>query len=138
MGHIQATAKVKKIGIADWMAEGSKLFGTDPRDWRFVCPNCNHVQTIGDFIELRRAGIDIKDAQVATYSCIGRYDTRIPRTEIGTLGDRNKKQPCDYTLGGVFHFVRTIVVDGEGNEHPVFEFDRSSDSEGSEGEDGET
>lgn len=47
----------KEVSQADWLAEGEKLFGTDPRKWKFKCPNCGHVQSMEDFIELRNEKI---------------------------------------------------------------------------------
>ena len=112
--------ETRKISVEEWMGEGKALFGDDPRLWRFKCANCHHVQTIADFIELRDLGLYRGDVQNAYYSCIGRYDTRIPESKIGTITDR--KSPCDYTLGGLFRFVKTIVVDHDGTEKHVFEF----------------
>jgi hypothetical protein len=109
----------RKITQEEWLAEGRKLFGDDPKDWRFVCPNCGNIQTIGDFMELRKHGIEIKDAQVAYFNCIGRYDTRIPAKKIGHIGEG--KSPCDYSLGGLIHLHKTVVIDGD-TEHRVFEF----------------
>lgn len=129
------TPAIRKISAEDWLAEGVRLFGEDPKLWRFVCPNCKNVQTIADFLELRKAGIKVKDAQVAYFNCIGRYDTRISSDKIGTMTD--KKKPCNYTLGGLLRLVKTVVLDDEGKEHPVFEFETPSDREESEGEDGE-
>lgn len=119
--------EVKRIPIADWLAEGKRLFGDDAAVWRFVCSNCKHVQTIADFIELRDLKIwDGNDAQIAYYSCIGRYDTRIPEAKKGQLLG-NPKSPCDYTLGGLIGLAKTIVIDDDDREHHVFEFDRSEE-----------
>lgn len=111
----------RKITTAEWLAEAVAQFGVDPRQWKFVCPNCKHVQTMADFIELRKHGIEIKDAQAAYFSCIGRFDTRIDPSKVGTL--ENDLTPCDYTLGGLFPLAKTIVIADDGNETPVFEFD---------------
>ena len=112
---------VNQMSIEDWMAKGKELFGEDPKRWKFKCACCGHVQTIGDFIELRDLGLWDGDAGVAYYNCIGRYDSRIPEKELGKL-DGKGKSPCDYTLGGLISLAKTIVVDGDGNEHKVFEF----------------
>jgi len=118
---VLGSKEVKKIATADWLAKGTELFGDDPKLWRFVCPNCKHVQSIADFIALREAVGYEGEVQNAYYSCIGRYDTRIPEKDIGTL-TANPKSPCDYTLGGLICLAKTIVVDDEGKENPVFEF----------------
>ena len=111
---------IRRIDVKDWMAEGKALFGDEPLDWKFVCPNCGHIQTMRDFLELREAGIYKKTLQQAYYSCIGRFDTRIKEKDVGTILDR--KSPCNYTLGGLFPFCKTVVIDEEGKENLVFEF----------------
>ena len=113
-----ATTEIRKITTKEWLDEGKRLFGEDPKLWEFVCPNCKNIQTIGDFIELRNHGIDIEDAQVAYFSCIGRFDTRLEL--VGTIV--HVRQPCNYTLGGLLPFCDTVVIDDEGKEHMVFEF----------------
>ena len=113
---------VRRMPLEQWLAKGRELFGDDPKQWRFRCANCGHVQTIADFIKLRDLGLWEGDAQIAYYSCIGRYDSRILPGQLGRL-DGEGKSPCDYTLGGLFCLAKTIVIDDEGREHPVFEFD---------------
>lgn len=116
---------VREIPIKIWLAEGEKLFGKDEKDWKFVCPNCGHIQSGKDFIELNKKGIsDIKASTVVYFSCIGRFDTRIPEDKIGTIYDKKKKRPCNYTNGGLFNFAKTIVVDENGKRTSVFEFAR--------------
>jgi hypothetical protein len=34
-----------KLTQQEWEAEGRKLFGSDKRKWKFICPNCGHVQS---------------------------------------------------------------------------------------------
>lgn len=121
MGAIEERKLPDRIPKKEWSALGRKLFGKDPRKWKFVCACCGHVQTIGDFIELRDLGLWDGDAQIAYHNCIGRYDTRIKDKDIGRLDGRGKS-PCDYTLGGLFCLAKTFVVDEDGNEHAVFEF----------------
>jgi len=113
--------EIRRLSLDDWLAEGKARFGDDPRMWPFVCPNCKHVQTMNDFAELKRLGIFDGDIQDAYFYCIGRIDTRIPEKDIGRI-DGVDKSPCDYTLGGLFRFAKTIVIDGDGEEHLVFEF----------------
>lgn len=120
---------VKRLSQDEWLAKGKELFGDDPRQWKFRCACCGHVQTMGDFIELQKLGLwhrDI-DIQKAYHSCIGRYDPRIPHKALGKL-DGQGKSPCDYTLGGLICLAKTVVVDGDGKEHKVFEF--ATDEEG--------
>ena len=112
------TKTPRKILLKDWLAEGYKLFGKDERAWKFKCSNCGHIQSIGDFIELREKGISEINPESAYFSCIGRFDSRLQK--VGQIGD--KTSPCNYTLGGLLCFAHTFVVDEEGKEHPVFEF----------------
>ena len=104
----------------EWLAEGEARFGKDMRNWRFMCPNCGNVQTVNDFLYLRdELEIKAADPEKAYYSCIGRYDTRIPDKDVGTIGDG--KSPCNYTSGGLFCLAKLIVI-MDGKEIPCFEF----------------
>jgi hypothetical protein len=109
---------IKTMPLIEWLSEGVRLFGEDKKQWKFVCSHCKHVQSIGDFIELRKLKISEVNPETAYMSCIGRFDTRIK--DVGTLSD--KKQPCNYTLGGLFCFAKTYVVTDSGENIPVFEF----------------
>lgn len=114
---------LKEIPLKDWLAMGERLFGPDKRLWKWKCSNCGHVQSIADFIELRNQKIvpsDFDAGTVAYFSCIGRFDTRIPEKDVGTISD--KKSPCNYTLGGLFVYANTFVIDEAGQKHPVFDF----------------
>lgn len=76
----------KRQGILtfnDWVAEGEKRFGKEKLDWKFVCPNCGHVQTMRDF---QNADID---PQRAYQVCASRYN-------IGG------KSTCKWSAGGLF------------------------------------
>lgn len=110
----------REISLLDWIAEAEGLFGKDARKWRYRCANCGHIQTPADFIELTAAGIWNPGPETAYFSCVGRFDTRIPDDQIGQIGD--KKAPCNYTLGGLFCFAKTFVIKDVGVKIPVFEF----------------
>ena len=115
--------ELKEILLKDWLAESERLFGADMKLWKFKCANCGHVQSIADFLELKKLGIIKAETDVGRlvyYSCIGRYDTRIPEKDMGTIF--NKKSPCNYTLGGLFKFAKTFVINESGEKIPVFEF----------------
>lgn len=117
--------ELKDIPLTDWLAEGERLFGKDMKLWKWKCCNCGHVQSIADFLELKKLGIIKKETDVGTlvyFSCIGRFDTRIPKEDVGTLWDKKKKSPCNYTLGGLFCFANTFVISESGKRVPVFEF----------------
>lgn len=116
---------IKEMFLKDWLSEAEKLFGSDPRKWKFKCPNCGHIQSIEDFLELKKRNIIKPDVDVGTfvyYSCIGRFDTRILSEEVGTIF--NKKSPCNYTNGGLFCFANVFVIREDGTRTPVFDFDR--------------
>lgn len=119
--------ELKEIPVNDWLAEGKRLFGDDERQWKWKCSNCGHVQSIADFLELKKLGIIKAETDVGTlvyYSCIGRFDTRIPEKDVGTIYDKKKKSPCNYTNGGLFCFAKTFVINESGKRVPVFEFAR--------------
>lgn len=117
--------ELKKTTLEEWLAEGKRLFSEDMTKWKFKCCNCGHIQSIEDFIELRKQGIlapDVDVGKLVYYSCIGRYDTRIPKEKVGTIFDKNT--PCNYTLGGFFCFANVFVIGEDGKENPVFDFVR--------------
>jgi len=116
--------EVRKIDRADWLKEGEERFGEDVFDWKFVCPNCDHIQSARDFRELHDLGLFKGSPDIAFFACIGRFDTRIPPAKVGTLGD--PREYCNYTLGGLIPLNKTIVVDPDSTEHNVFEFAEAS------------
>ena len=117
----------KEMPLNDWLAEGERLFGADKTQWKWKCSHCGHVQSISDFLELKKLGIIKAEKDVGTlvyYSCIGRFDTRIPEEDVGTLWDKKTRSPCNYTLGGLFCFANTFVINESGERIPVFDFAR--------------
>jgi len=119
-GNSVSGEKIRKIPLIDWLSEGTKLFGADKKQWRFICSHCKHIQSIGDFVELNKLKISDVNPETAYMSCIGRFDKRIANENVGTLSD--KKSPCNYTLGGLFCFADTYVLTDDGRTIPVFEF----------------
>lgn len=116
---------LKEIPVNDWLAESERLFGADMTLWKWKCSHCGHVQSIADFLELKKLGIIKAEKDVGTlvyYSCIGGFDTRIPEKDVGTIWDKKKRSPCNYTLGGLFCFANTFVINESGERVPVFEF----------------
>lgn len=114
-----------EMTLKDWLAEGERLFGPDKKQWKWKCSHCGYVQSIADFLELKKLGIINPEADVGTFvyfSCIGRFDTRIPKEDVGTIFDKIKKSPCNYTLGGLFCLTDTFVISESGERVPVFEF----------------
>lgn len=100
-------ADIKEYDRNEWIAEAERRFGKDIKNWRFRCPVCGHIQSIGDFEPYKVT------PNTAFFSCIGRWD--------GHIG--SKKSPCNYTLGGLFNLAKVYVIDEEGARHPVFDFD---------------
>lgn len=107
---------VKKKTLEDWEKEGVSLFGKDKINWRFVCPNCGNIQSPDDFRKYKDEGAD---PSTAYFSCIGRFMENCD----GTIS--NKKSPCNYTQGGLFILSQIIIVEEDGTQHKVFDFDRS-------------
>ena len=112
-----------RIEFKDWEAEGIKRFGENRKDWRFKCPMCQYVASMGDWVELGAAN------SVAT-SCIGRFTN--PPSKNGFKGLK-KGEPCDYAGYGLFKLNPVIIfnaplVDKENysqvtyGELQVFEF----------------
>lgn len=96
---------MRTLKEADWVEEGEKKFGERKRDWKFVCPKCNTVQTGQDFLD---EGVDKDEViDVLGFSCIGRYV---------------EKKGCDWTLGGLFKIHVLEVEREDGKKTPVFEF----------------
>lgn len=61
---------------AEWVDEACARFGDDPRNWRFVCPECGTVQTAHELIDAKvPPGFALSAARQA---CVGRYlDERV-------------------------------------------------------------
>ena len=91
------------IGLEAWQAMGRKLFGEDPNQWEFICPDCGHVQKPQDFLDL---GMPQKMVDtIAAFSCIRRW------------GD----QLCMSKRSGP---VQIIITPGE-DPRPTFDWNQS-------------
>lgn len=100
------------ISLEAWKAEGVRRFGARIEDWKFQCPSCGHVQSIGDFLAL---GLD---PNVAYFNCIGRHDGKHGHVVMGS-----KPGPCNYTGGGLFNLNPVAVVHPDSSEQTyVFAF----------------
>lgn len=94
--------------VAEWQAEGERLFGEHGRDWKFVCPVCGTVQSGKDFKQHTNLSIEEIMTRIA-FSCIGRV--------VDGIG-------CDYTTGGLLNLSPVKIVDPEsGDEHYRFAFE---------------
>lgn len=96
----------KVVMLKDWQAEGERLFGKDPKDWRFVCPACGGVQTGRQFEESGQ------EPDFAYRNCISRY--------VGT-------GKCKYTTGGLLNLAKVCVIDALYRPVWVFDFDRKEE-----------
>ena len=96
----------------EWLEKGKQLFGDDLFSWKFVCPNCGHIQSVEDFRQYKEQGAN---PNTAFQCCIGRFMER----KVGELGDG--KSPCNYAAYGLIRLAPIIVVDGE-EETQAFAF----------------
>ncbi|MGE7305730.1 VVA0879 family protein [Priestia megaterium] len=91
-----------------WREEGKRLFGKQGRDWKFVCPRCENVQSPQDFVDKTDMGKE--EALSAAYQmCIGRHF---------------KEHDCNWSAYGLFGTMgkgRTIITP-EGEKVSVFDF----------------
>lgn len=99
------------IMYKDWVQEAQKRFGTDSNNWKFVCPVCGYVQSVGD---CKAAGVP---ENAIGFSCIGRWKEK-SRDAFEGRG----KGPCNYAGGGLFRLNPVTVVCPDGKEIGCFEF----------------
>lgn len=76
---------------ADWLKEGSRLYGPDMLDWRLKCPACGHIQTLREF---KDAGVDEENAFTC---CASRFNLGSNKT-------------CKWTTGGLLRIGGVYVV----------------------------
>jgi hypothetical protein len=77
----------------------SSVYGSDEREWSFICPSCETISTGKDFEDL---GID---PQMASRECIGRH---LP------IEDDKPVRGCQWTSYGLFSgpwFIRYGQID---------------------------
>jgi len=100
-----------KMTHAKWVAEGRRLFGPNPDQWRFVCPSCGHVASVRDWKDV---GAD--EGEVA-FSCVGRH------MDAGDAAAFKKNGgPCNYAGGGLFKLNPVEVVMPDGRTIQSFSF----------------
>lgn len=108
--------KPKSISMThdEWQREGTRRFGPDKATWRFACPACDHVVTLGDY---QTAGAP--ESAIA-FSCVGRW---LPQARDAFAPGPG---PCNYAGGGLFALnpVRVVAPAGEASDeaHNVFAF----------------
>lgn len=101
----------RTITLAEWRAEGERLFGADEMAWRFVCPVCHHVQTPADY---KAAGAP---SGAAGFSCVGRWTAGAKEACAQGSGG-----PCTYAGGGLFQLNPVEVSLPDGGSILAFEF----------------
>ncbi|HVX56942.1 MAG TPA: VVA0879 family protein [Candidatus Saccharimonadales bacterium] len=121
----QTVSPVKENGRrvltqAQWLEEGTRRFGPDPKQWKFVCPACGTVQTIQQLKDLGLSSEEIHG--VMAFSCIGRF-TRQGDEGIAAHGRGEKwNKGCNWTLGGLLQIHELEVVLEDGHRRMAFEF----------------
>jgi len=100
---------------AEWMKEGTRLFGEVMLFWKFVCPICKTVIEARDY---KKAGAPVNHVG---FNCIGRYLKSCQKA----FGDKKikKGKPCDYSGHGLFK-LNPIEVDCDGVVLYVMDFYR--------------
>jgi hypothetical protein len=101
-----------KQPVNEWLSEAETLFGENKLDWKFECPACGHVASIGDFKEV---GADPNDAY---QKCIGRVNGK------GTTNQKDLGDGCNWAAFGLFGTAgkgRTVISEN-GKEVEVFDF----------------
>ena len=101
---------VRRLTHAEWLAEGTALFGPAVADWRWVCPVCAHVTSIAEW---RDAGAP---EGAYAFSCVGRW---LPEARDAFAKGAG---PCNYAGGGLFRLNPVIVRLPNGEDHHVFEW----------------
>lgn len=105
---------MRTLTEVEWWAEGHRRFGSDVRQFRFICPSCQHVTRVQDW---KDAGAP--EGAIA-FSCVGRYLGDIEAAAKNTFKGRGG--PCDYTGGGLIGLNPVKVVFDDGRD-PIRVFD---------------
>lgn len=68
----------------EWNEEGERLFGADRDEWKFICPFCQTVASVADYLSVKA-----NPKQIGR-QCIGTF---VP--EVRDLGSK-ATAPCNY------------------------------------------
>lgn len=101
------------ISYDAWVAEGTRLFGEDQLNWRFICPSCGHIAAVRDW---KDAGAPVS---AVAFSCVGRWcgdDESTAKAAFKKAGG-----PCNYAGGGLMG-LNPVAVDAPGGLMHVFQF----------------
>jgi hypothetical protein len=99
------TVPALRMSYEEWHAEGKRRFGDDFFGWKFVCPICKNVASVGDFRKYKHKGAT---PDSATCECIGCYQEN-PAIAFPIEGEK-RGSPCNYALYGLFRFPGVIVT----------------------------
>jgi hypothetical protein len=106
-----------RMSLQEWQEEGQRLFGDDVNNWQFVCPNCGHVQTRRDWLELGMSGRQVDER--LGFTCIGRWLD--PMDAVG-FGEMSQGKGCKYAGTMEPNISPITVVISFGEERPTFGF----------------
>ena len=95
----------------EWFDEGTRRFGDNLLQWRFVCPVCGHVASAMNYIEAGAPG------SAAGFACIGRWI----KGARDALAGGDAPGPCNYSGGGLFR-LNPVHVHADGGVVEVFDF----------------
>lgn len=110
----------QQMRVSAWHNEAIRRFGSDMKQWRFVCPLCGHVAAVGDFEQYKDAGASPSSAY---QECIGRYSGGPGGMHEGGFdADGNVKQPCNYAAYGLFKLSPCRVEAEDGTLVEAFAF----------------
>ena len=107
---LEAEMKAKGIATyreAEWLAEAERRFGSDRNDWAFECVACGHIQSARSVMTHGCTDASMTIRAWLTHNCEGRY---------------NKSYGCDWSLGGMLHIHKVILISDKGVAYPMFEF----------------
>lgn len=92
----------RKLTQAELLAEASTLFGDDPLDIAFRCPNCGDVAAIRDFPEAERGR--------AGQECIGRHRGALDGPPTTDSGRSRAERGCDWAAYGLIPGPWEVVL----------------------------
>ena len=101
--------QVVRLSFEDWQKEGTKRFGENQFNWKFVCPGCGNIASVEDFRIYKSEGATPNSAY---QECIGRYTGG---RSWANPKKTNPKKPCDYAGYGLICIspVEVVMPDGK-------------------------
>lgn len=98
----------EQISWQEWAQEGARKFGSNPMEWRFVCPSCGHVAAASEWIELGAP------QNAVGFACVGNW--MAVAAPVGS-----STGPCVYQ-GSVGDLSPIHLIDEAGTTFPMFAF----------------